>query len=140
MERGDLGHHRLVDAQASGGVDQHHIMIVIARPQHRSLRDLERLLVGAGRKEIGAGLRGDGLELVDGGRAIDVARDRQHLFLLLLAQPLGELADRSGLAGALQAGHQDDRRRLCGEIELGGRAADQRSELVMDHSHQCLTG
>ena len=140
MECGDLGHHGLVDAQASGGVDQHHIVIVIARPEHRGLRDFERFLVGAGCKEVGAGLCGDGLELVDGGRAIDVARDRQHLFLLLLAQPFGELADGGGLACTLQAGHQDDRRRLGGETELGGRATDQRSELVMNHSHQCLTG
>jgi hypothetical protein len=78
----------------------------------RGQRDVARLLLGRGREPLGAGLRRHGLELLDGGRAVDVGRHREHLLLALLDQVLGQLGRGGGLAGALQAGHQDHGRRL----------------------------
>ena len=45
-------------------------------------------------------------------------------------QPCGELAGGGGFAGALQAGHQDDRRRLRGELEARGVLAEERDQFV----------
>jgi hypothetical protein len=80
---------------------------------------MSRLLVGRGGEPLGAGLGGHGLELLDGRRAVHVARDRQHLLLALFDQVLGQLGRGGGLAGALQAGHQDDGGRLGGQVDVG---------------------
>ena len=125
MQLGNLAHHGFIDAQPPGGVDQQHIVIVVTSPLACCACNLDRLLVGRRGKKIGAGLPTHGLELLDGGRPIHVARHRQHFFLFLLAQPLGELADGGGLAGTLQTGHENDGRRLGGEIKLGRGAADE---------------
>src|SRR3546814_10045070 len=57
-------------------------------------------------------------------------RSHHHLLLALVLQVLRELGDRGGLAGALQAGHQDHRRRRYVEVEVaGGRSEEHTSEL-----------
>ena len=138
VQFGDLAHHLLVDRQAPGGVHQQHVEVVRARPLACGGGDLHRLLLGRRSEELRAGLLRDGAQLLDGGRAIDVARDREHLLLPVLAQPLRELADGGGLARALQAGHQHDRRRLAGEIELRRVAAHQLRQLAVHDADQRL--
>jgi hypothetical protein len=54
-------------------VDDQHVVEAGARVLHGRARDLLGLLVGRGREGLGAGLLGDGLELVDRGGTIDVA-------------------------------------------------------------------
>ena len=49
-------------------------------------------------------------ELLDGGRALEVGADQQRV-AALLPEPAGQLGRGGGLARALQAGEQDDRRR-----------------------------
>ena len=100
-----------------------------------------RPAVGRRRREpLGAGLLRHHLQLLDGGRAVDVGRDRQHLLLALLDQVLGELGGGRGLAGALQAGHQDHRRRLRREVEVGDAFAHRRGELAVHDADQRLAG
>ena len=50
-------------------------------------------------------------QLLDGGGALEVGADQQRVAALRL-EPAGELGGVGGLARALQAGHQHDRRRL----------------------------
>ncbi|MNS97057.1 hypothetical protein D3C72_1313800 [compost metagenome] len=146
MQRGDFLHHQLVDTQAAGRIDDQHVVVVLARPVHRRAGDLDRLLVRLRREEVSADLIGNGLQLGDSGGAVDVARDRQHLLLLVFLEPLGQLAHGGGLAGALQARHQDDGGRLHGQVQLGflvvaaGRvgAADHGGQLALDHADQGL--
>ena len=57
-----------------------------------------------------AGLAAEHPELLDGGRTLEVGTDQQRVATLLL-EPAGQLGRRGGLARALQAGQQDDRRR-----------------------------
>ena len=140
VQQADLVHHRLVDAQPAGRVDDQHVVIVVPGPVHCGARDVGRLLVGLRREEVHAGLLGHGLELVDGGGAVHVAGNRQHLLLAVLAQPLGDLAHRGGLARALQASHQDDGGRLGGQIQLGGLATNQVHHGIVDDAHQRLAG
>ena len=123
VQRGDLLHHRLVDTEAAGRIDDQHVVVVLLGPVERRGGNVYRLLVGLRGEEVSADLLRNGLQLRDGGGAIHVARHRQHFLLLVLFEPLGELADRGGLARALQAGHQDDRGRRDVEVQLGGAAA-----------------
>ena len=53
---------------------------------------------------------------------------------------LGELGGRRRLAGALQAGHQDDRRRLRLQVEVGDAFAHRRRELAVDDADERLAG
>ena len=102
-----------VDRQPAGGVDQQHVEIVPLGVVERGPGDVHRLLVAVSWETIRRpACLGHRLELLDGGRAVDVARDGQHLLLALLDQVLGQLGRRRGLARALQAGHQDHGRRL----------------------------
>ncbi len=94
------------------------------------------------REEVGADLLGDRFELGDRGRTVDVGRDGQHFFLLLFLQVLGELADGRGFTHTLQAGHQDDRRRLLRERQLRRFGAEvgahQGGHLALHHADQGL--
>jgi len=134
----DLAHQRFIDGQAAGGVNQQHVEVVLARMVQRRAGDVDRLLVCRAREPLGPGLFGHGLELFDGGRAVDVARDREHFLLALLDQVLGQLGGGGGLARALQAGHQDHGRRLGGEVDVGHARAHGGSQLAVDDAHQHL--
>ncbi len=94
---------------------------------------------GVGCEEIRVHLRGHRLQLIDRRGTIDVTRYDEHL-LLLFAQILRELAGRRGLAGALQTGHQDHRRRQDGKIERDVGLAHEAREFAMHHPDQGLPG
>ena len=138
VQRLDLGHHRFVDAGAARGVDNQHVDVRLARIVDRGLHDRFGLLVGAGREEQHVDLLRQRLQLFDRGRTVDVGADHHHLLLALFLQVLGELGDRGGLARALQAGHQDHRRRRHVEVEVAGGRAHHRGELVAHDLDQRL--
>jgi hypothetical protein len=69
----DFLHQHLVDGQAAGGVDQQHVEVVPLGIVQRRHGDVVGLLVGGAREPLGAGLLGQGLELLDGRRAVHVA-------------------------------------------------------------------
>jgi len=51
-----------------------------------------------------------------------------------------QLGGGRGLAGALQAGHQDHRRRLGFQVELGDAFAHRRRQLAVDDADEGLSG
>ena len=134
----DLAHHRLVDREAAGRVDQQHVEVLAARLVQRGAGDVHRLLVRRAREPLGPGLLRHRLQLLDGGRAVDVARHGQHLLPALLDQVLGQLGRGGRLARALQARHQDHRRRLGGEVDVGDALAHGGHQLVVHDAHQRL--
>src|SRR6476659_6812510 len=69
----ELGHQRLVDVQAAARVDDQHVLAVARGLPERPGGDLDRVLVRALLVDRGADLAADRDELVDGGRAVDVA-------------------------------------------------------------------
>ena len=78
---------------------------------------------------------GDDFELLARGGAVNVDRD-QHGPVAALLEPCRQFSAGCGLAGSLQPGHQDDRRRLGGEVETRRVFAQQRDQLVahdLDH-------
>ena len=90
-----------------------------ARFRDRARRDGERIAVVADLKERDADIVRDDAKLLDGGGAIDVARDEQRTLAAIL-QMQRELAGRRRLAGALQSDHHHDR----------GRADERESDFV----------
>ena len=76
-------------------------------------------------------LAAERLQLLDGGRAIDIGGDQERLLLVRLLEPAGELAARGRLARALQAAHHDAGRALLGPLELGVDRAHHLDELVL---------
>jgi hypothetical protein len=139
VQIGDLAHHRLVDRQASGRVHDQHVVVMPPRPVDGALRDRYRLLRGRRREEIDAHLHGERLQLLDCRRTIDVGGYQQHL-LLLASDQTSELRGRGRLAGALQAGEEDDRRRRRGEVERLRSTAHQRRQFARDDADQRLSG
>ena len=140
VELADFGHHRFINRESAGGVDQQHIVKMTLGEINRSAGDVDRFLIGRRREEINARLLGDSAQLLDGGRTIDVTGYGQHFFLLSFAEQLAELACGGGLTRTLQASHEDDGRRLSGKAERGMRAAHQGGEFAMNHADQGLTG
>ena len=135
-----LGHQRLVDVQAAGGVDDQHVLAVALGLVARPGGDLDRVGVGAALVDGGAGLGADLDELLDGGGAVDVAGGDADGGAVLLAQEARELGGRGRLAGALEAGHEDHRRRARREREPGRGAAHQRRQLLVDDLDDLLAG
>ena len=138
-DRDELVHQLLVDVQPAGGVDDQHVLAVRLRLAERPLGDVDRVAVGALAVDGRAGLPADGLELLDGGGALQVAggeRDR----LPVLGEELGELRAGGRLAGALEAGHQDHGRPRGGEGEVARGAAHQARELLVDDLDDLLAG
>ena len=135
-----LLHQRLVDVQAAGGVDDQHVLAVARGLVERPAGDVDRVLVGALLVDGGAGLAADLDELLDRGGPVDVAGRDGDRGAVLLVQHLGQLGRRGRLARALQAGHQDDRRRARREGQPGRGAAHQRGQLLVDDLDDLLAG
>src|SRR3954470_2435394 len=136
----ELAHERLVDVQAAGGVDDEDVLALLLGPVERPARDVDGVGVGALLVDVGADLRADLHELVDGRGAVDVARRQRDRRVVLGLEEAGELGGRGRLAGALQAGHEDDRWRPRRERDAHRRAAHQRRELLADDLDDLLAG
>jgi len=75
-------------------------------------------------------LFGERAQLLDRGRTIDIATDDHDLFLFPVLEEFRQLGNRGRLARALQAGHQHDRRRRSGQIQIGVDRTHDRGQLV----------
>ena len=136
---GDLVHQLFVQLLAAGGI---HDQVVVAV----GLGVVQGLLGYFHRGDLvpqgehgHADLFAQDLQLFDGGRAVDVAGGQQRPFMLVL-EVEGDLSGRGGLAAALQAGHEDDRRRLGGDVQFRLAAAHEGGELLVDDLHHLLAG
>ena len=109
--------------QAAGGVDDHHV----AAGADRVVGDRGRVGAVLAADEARAGTPGPDLELLLGGGAEGVGGAEGHL-AAVLAQLLGELADRRRLAGAVDADDEDHRRALS-DLERGRRPKERRDLL-----------
>ena len=73
------------------------------------------------------------MQLLDGGRTIDVAGHEQRLLVLLRLEHVGQLAAECRLTRTLQASHEDDGGALL-QLQLRGLAAH--AEFFFIHNHQ----
>ena len=129
-----LLHHLGVDAEPAGGVDDDHVVLGPAGELDRVARDLDRVadaVAGLRRVDRHAGPLADDLELVHRVGPLQVGGDEQRR-VALLTQPAAQLAGERRLTGALQPGQHDHRRRLLGELQPPGLAAEDGDELLVD--------
>jgi hypothetical protein len=120
-----FAHHRLVQRGAAGGVEDQDVVAAQLGGAQRALGDVDGALAGDDRQALDVDLLGQHGQLFHGGRAAGVERGDQHLFALGFGQAQGKLAGRGGLARALQAGHQDHRRRVESQVQPGRDFAAQ---------------
>ena len=112
--RGDIGHRlhlvhqRLIDMQATGGVEHDDVEALQLGRLQRALGDVDRLLARDDRQRRDIGLGAKHRQLFLCRRALDVERRHQHLLAVLFLQPLCDLGGGGGLARPLQADHHDD--------------------------------
>ena len=135
----DLLHHRLVDGQTSRRIDDHDVEGVLAGVLDGVLRDLHGVFVPLLGVDLDADLAAEDLQLVDGRRTVDVARNEQHLPALLRLDVGRELAREGRLARALETGDENDGRRPF-EADVRGRAAHELGQLVAHDLGEHLSG
>ena len=136
----NLGHQGFVDGQAAGGVDQQHIKIVAFGVVKSGACNVDGFLLRCAGKPFSASLGGDSFELLNGGGAVNVARDGQHFFLALFNQVLGQFGGGGGFACALQASHQNHGGGLGCEVDVAHTFAHGGGELFADDADQHLAG
>jgi hypothetical protein len=120
----------------AGGVADHHIEAFV----HTTLDGIEddgarvRAVLALG--DLALGAAAPGLQLHHRGGAVRVACDQQHL-LAALGVARGQLADGGGLAHAVHADHQDDRRSAAGQREAtAGAREDGGAFLAQGRPHR----
>ena len=127
-----LRHEVLINNLPARSVDNHGIKSIFLGVLKGLASNRPGILLGALLEHLAADLASEGLELLDGGGAVDVASDEQHLAgrVLLLAVE-GKLGSRSRLTRTLQTSHKD----LCdAAIDAGERgllASEDAGELVV---------
>ena len=99
-------------------------MMTVEMPEAPALRRRRRATIATGspcpvRRHGQVDLLAERLELLDGGRTVDVGGDEQRAPALFF-EPQREFAGLRRLAGALQTDEHDDRRRRVGELQARG--------------------
>ena len=135
----DLVHHVGIDVQAACGIDDHHVDELQPRLADRRLGDGHRLLADVGREEGYADLARQGFQLLDRGGTVDVGGNHHHRLLLPFLKEARQLARGGGLARALQAGHQDHRRRRDAQRQVLVGRPHQLLELGANDLHERLS-
>jgi len=83
VQGADFVHQRVVDVQASGGINDEDVKILALGVVESARGDVRRFFAGVRRNKGRADLFGKGFELFDGRRAIDVGGDQRHFFLFV---------------------------------------------------------
>ena len=101
--------------KTAGRVDDQNVMRGVTRFAKRTLAKLEQLLSGIALPQFHIDVFRDHLQLIAGGRAINVYRNK-HRTVAILHKPFREFARRCCFTGTLQSNEHDYRRRLRREI------------------------
>ena len=141
--RGDVAHRRafghqlVVHVEAAGGIQQDHVVALLRARLHRAPRDRDRRLAGDDRQHVDLGLYAERRQLLHGCWPAGVERGHQYALLVAHAQEAAELGSRGGLAGALEAHHENGGRRAGGgDGDLRGLPAQHLDQVIvhdLDH-------
>lgn len=134
----DLVHHRFVNVQTAGGIDDQYVVEFQLGLLQRAIDDVDRFFFDVRREEVDADAFRQRFQLFDRRRAINVRGNHQHFLLLFFFQEFAELTDAGGFTGALQACHQHHRRRLGRQIQLGVDFAHRGDQLALDDLDELL--
>ena len=136
-----LGHQLLVHVEPAGGVQQDDVVALLRAGLHGAPGDRDRALAGDDRQHLHLRLHAECGELLHGRWPAGVERGHQHPLLVAHPQEAAELGGGGGLAGALQA-HHEDRSGWGGggDADLGGLAAQHLDHAVVDDLYDLLAG
>ena len=126
-----LVHQLGVDGEAAGGVDDDDVAAGASGLLDAVGRGGDRIAAALAAVHRHVDLAAERAQLLDGGGALEVGADEERLAALLL-EPAGELGRVRRLARALEAGHEDDRRRLRRVGDLDGLAAEGVDQGLVD--------
>ena len=112
---------------------------MLARMLDPRLRDLDGACAGTEREDRNADALSDDLQLIDGGRAIDVTGNEKWIFSFFL-EMVGKLAGMRRLTGTLKTHHHHNGRRLRRDLQLRGFCAHQGDQLLVDDLDDLLGG
>ena len=120
-----FAHQLVVDVDAAGGVEQHHVVTAearrIDRPLHIAAASARRRSPACQRRSVCSPSTRN-CSCAAGSRRVS-SRRHPHLFLVAVGEPLGDLRRRRRSAGALQADHHHgDRRQHAGRWSRIGPA------------------
>ena len=138
MQGFDFLHQGFVYRQATGGIHQQHIYIVLAGVIQGGQHNVDRLLTGVTWEPLGTGLRCHSFKLLNRSWAVNVRRHRQHFLFALEDQVLGEFGGGGGFTGTLQTCHQDHCGGLCRQIDIGNAFAHGGGQFFLHDAHQHL--
>jgi len=138
MQLLDLGHHFAIDSQATRRIHQHHIDELELGLTNGCFGNRHRLLRNIRRKEGDPYFARQGFQLFDSCRTIDVRRHHHDRLFLTLFKEARQLAHGSGLAGTLQARHENHCRRRCIQRQVLIGRAHHGFQFGLDDLHEGL--
>ena len=138
LDAGQLVHQLGVDVQAAGGVDNQHIPLVVAGVIDSFPGGFHRIL-GTLFKHGHLHLLAHHLQLLDGGRTVNVTGGQHGLFALLRQIP-GQLGGHGGFARALQAAEHIHRQRRGRPGQPGILPTHQLGHFLADDLDHLLPG
>ena len=95
---GRFAHQLLVEGEAAGGVEQHHVVTAEPRRLLRAGGDLHRRLAFDDRQRLDIDLLAEDGELLHRGRTARIERGHQHFALEAIGEALGDLCGGRGFA------------------------------------------
>ena len=131
-----LCHQGFIDAQAAGGIDDDHIVLLLFCFSNTALGDVHRVPV-RGTHLVVIGIQGgtwvwsegrdfralaDDLQLLHGSWALQVT-GHEHRGVPLLREVLGQFTGQGGFTSTLQTGQHDDGRWILGQVQPAGFSA-----------------
>ncbi|MNH15569.1 hypothetical protein D3C79_751830 [compost metagenome] len=134
----DFVHHRFVNVQTAGGIDDQYVVELQLGLLQRTVNDVDRFFFDIRREEVDADAFRQGFQLFDRRWAINVGGNHQDFFLLFFFQEFTKLGDAGSFTGALQARHQHHCWRLRRQVQLGVHFAHRGNQLALDDLDELL--
>ena len=125
--------------ETAGGIQEHHVAAVIPGVADGVLCNRDGVALAL-LKDRQVQLTAHDLQLLNGGGAVHVAGSQQGALRVLLTHQPCQFCGGSGLTGALEAHHHDHRWGVVCHGELGGAAAHQIRQLLVDDLDDLLGG
>ena len=140
LDLGRFVHHLVVERDAAGGVEQHHVIAAELGGLDGAVGNLNGRLAVDDRQGRHVDLLAEHRELLHRRRPPRVERGHQHLAIVALGEPLRDLRRGGGFAGALQADHHDRNRSRGVEIDRLRVGAERADQLVVHDLDDHLAG
>ena len=138
VDRGDLGHQRLVEREPAGGVEDDDVADLALGLRHTAADDVDDRGADGSPVDRDVEALAERLELVGGGRSVRVGGDEQRT-ATLLDDVSRELGARGRLARALETDHRHDGG-VARQVEGAVAGRQERDQLVVDDLDHLLAG